>query len=249
MTTNPFTILVGVDFSPSSDRALAQAVRFASRVGGRLEIVHVAPSSLEAPIELYRRGPRDDRALTTAEGALSDCVSWALDEAVPARAHLRMGRAADGMLAVADELTSDLIVVGSHGRGAIGKTFLGSVSDELLRRSARPVLVVPPEAPARAAEVNPASRIDLAWSCSDCGRLLTVELLPDRCPGCGSRPARWSAAAVAEIAADSEGPAAGESVGDETQLETRSVAGAAPVNVSPPGCSGYDVNPELRVRY
>ena len=53
------------------------------------------------------------------------------------------GDAVDEILKTADELNSDIIVLGAHGKGILAHTFLGTVPDKLLRRSRKPVLVVP----------------------------------------------------------------------------------------------------------
>ena len=49
------------------------------------------------------------------------------------------------MCRVAAELKVDVIVVGSHGRGAIARILLGSVSEQVVRHAPCPVLVVRPE--------------------------------------------------------------------------------------------------------
>ena len=63
------------------------------------------------------------------------------------RRHLMQGNAADQITAKAEELKSELLVVGTHTRGAIARWFLGSVVTELLRMSPCPILVcrTPPE--------------------------------------------------------------------------------------------------------
>jgi len=48
----------------------------------------------------------------------------------------------DGIMAVADEVAADLIVIGSHGRNAVQKLLLGSVAGKVVAHSTRPVLVV-----------------------------------------------------------------------------------------------------------
>ena len=54
------------------------------------------------------------------------------------------GDPAESIIAAAEAESADLIVVGSHGRNRVGRAILGSVSDEVVRTSPCPVLVVPP---------------------------------------------------------------------------------------------------------
>jgi nucleotide-binding universal stress UspA family protein len=53
------------------------------------------------------------------------------------------GDAVDEILKTAEKLDSDIIILGAHGKGILTYTFLGSVPQKVLRRSRRPVLVVP----------------------------------------------------------------------------------------------------------
>ena len=61
---------------------------------------------------------------------------------VPVRAVLLTGDAVDEIVAYADSLDADLIVVGSRGLGAVASGMLGSVSQGVLHEARRPVLVV-----------------------------------------------------------------------------------------------------------
>jgi nucleotide-binding universal stress UspA family protein len=72
---------------------------------------------------------------------------WELDRNVRiaggavAGAHLRIGEAAEEVLSLAEELEADLIVVGTRGRGVIGRALMGSVSDSVVRQAPCPVVV------------------------------------------------------------------------------------------------------------
>lgn len=58
-----------------------------------------------------------------------------------AGAHLRVGEVAEEVVGLAEELDVDLIVVGTRGRGVIGRALMGSVSDSVVRHAHCPVVV------------------------------------------------------------------------------------------------------------
>jgi nucleotide-binding universal stress UspA family protein len=53
------------------------------------------------------------------------------------------GFPAEVILSKADELNCDVIIMGTHGKGVIQYTFLGSTSRRVLRRARKPVLIIP----------------------------------------------------------------------------------------------------------
>jgi nucleotide-binding universal stress UspA family protein len=61
---------------------------------------------------------------------------------VPVDEVVEVGDAADVICRVADRLGVDVVIVGSHGRGGLGRLFLGSVSEHVVRHAPCPVLVV-----------------------------------------------------------------------------------------------------------
>ncbi|HUH12760.1 MAG TPA: universal stress protein, partial [Longimicrobiales bacterium] len=98
----------------------------------------------------------DDDDAAHSEGWRSEREEWLREQVRaadvdPATATLRVaeGRPPDRILEAREQTGADLVVVGSHGRGALGRIFLGSVSGAVLRRCPGPVLLVP-EATARA---------------------------------------------------------------------------------------------------
>ncbi len=143
-------ILVAVDFSAPSRRALRAAAALARRTGGLVTIAHVRPSSdLKAAIQedrgdLVRLAPRDLRRGLAAHyekrleavRRLAAGARTLLLEGWPARA-----------IAQTAQRGYDIIVVGSRGRGALRLALLGSTTLEILHRSRVPVLVV--ESPSR----------------------------------------------------------------------------------------------------
>jgi nucleotide-binding universal stress UspA family protein len=81
----------------------------------------------------------EQRARGTLEAAVEKVRSAGADVA---QAHLREGRAAPEIVALAEDIEARLIVIGSRGRGGIRRALMGSVSDSVVRHAHCPVLVV-----------------------------------------------------------------------------------------------------------
>jgi nucleotide-binding universal stress UspA family protein len=133
------TILHPTDFSESAEHAFRIACALARDYDANLIVVHVmAPpvmiggatvvpefnSALERDLRARLYGIRPDDAGVR--------VGYRMAEGDPASAILNVAR----------ESRSDLIVMGTHGRGWVGRLLMGSVAQEVVRKSACPVLTV-----------------------------------------------------------------------------------------------------------
>jgi nucleotide-binding universal stress UspA family protein len=260
MESDRFKILVGIDFSPSSAWALDYAVRLARRLSGELDLMHVFPFTAAGALAELVLAKDDIGQLTLAKDELARARDALVPKELTARVHMRLGDPVGGLLDGAAALGADLIVVGSHGRGAVMRTLLGSVSEKLARRSAVPLVVVPSAERARAAvesesvdaaTVGQVARVEsgewVTWSCDGCGHI-RGRLDETKCHHCGASPAIWNSATLVKGPVDVEAPAVGrETVHDEARPST-CVAGEL-FALAPPGAENTNVNPELRVRY
>lgn len=142
MSSSPKSILVGVDFSHNSDRALQHALLLADRLGATLDLCYVGepPPAIMVPERLLEQ---EVDYLGFYEQQLNTLRAEKVPTRVPCRTHLALGDPTTEMLALVEKLKPEMVVVGSHGRGVILRALLGSVSAELARRSPVPVLVVP----------------------------------------------------------------------------------------------------------
>ena len=135
------SILCAVDFTDACDEALRQGVEEAVRRDAVLDIIHVwCPSDMVVADMSGIAGAFSDPDLPDH---LKHQLE-SLDVPLPAdrvRRHLLQGNSVDQIVNKATELDSQLLVVGTHARGAIARWFLGSVVTELLRRSPCPILV------------------------------------------------------------------------------------------------------------
>lgn len=140
------TILAAIDFSDVTERLVALARELALAHGGTLYLIHVEPP--EPSFVGYEPGPqhvRDQVARDAVqhfkeENALRDQLRA---EGIDAHSLVLQGVVVDTLLAEAEKLSADLLIVGSHGHGAVYHLLLGSVGEGLLMRATCPVLVVP----------------------------------------------------------------------------------------------------------
>ncbi len=124
------TILLATDASRASEAAEEQAIELAARMGSRLVVVSAVSGSPEVRASrLVAVEGIVQRA--RAGGATAEGLTWD-------------GDAGEAIVEAAVAEHADLIVVGTHERGTVGRLFLGSVSDHVVRHARCPVMVVRP---------------------------------------------------------------------------------------------------------
>ena len=139
------TILLATDASSASSAATLHAIDLAARLGAQLVVLTVmstAPRDKD-PHEPRANpaGRRDERTV-----AVQQVVDRARAEGARATSLIWDGEPGEAIVEAADAEAADLIVVGSHERSAVGRFFLGSVSDYVVRHAKAPVMVVRPSA-------------------------------------------------------------------------------------------------------
>jgi nucleotide-binding universal stress UspA family protein len=133
-------ILCPVDFDENALKALDLAAELASQNDAELYLLHVCPT-----VFVPLGGAMIDPAATekSAEQKLTDIAA----EHLAGRRHqvvVTTGDAAERVSTVQSALAIDLIVMGTHGRRAVPRFFLGSVAEQVVREAACPVLTVRP---------------------------------------------------------------------------------------------------------
>ena len=145
-------LLVPVDFSDSSLRALRRAVDLATASEGSLVLVHVVAADYGL-LDIGREEYRDlDRSLQNQ--AANELRAWAdanVPQNVPADLEVRIGRPAEEIVAAASESKADLIVLSTRGLTGLDRYLMGSVAERVTRLAPCPVYLMPPgkESPRR----------------------------------------------------------------------------------------------------
>lgn len=159
MLPNYSNILVATDLTPNSVEAFKHAVMMARRNNAKLHLLHVVPD-VDASVRTYVSTVMGQGSLDKFEKLHEDeareeirtrLEAFAKEELADHPEDLQRvesirvvhGHPAAQILLVADRLDVDVLVMGSHGKGAIEYTFLGSVTERVLRKCRRPVFVIP----------------------------------------------------------------------------------------------------------
>lgn len=143
------TILVPVDFSDRSGRLLATAEETARTRNASLHLLHVVEPALSTsglgmdppvPLEITPNPGMEEKIESELLDKMTADVSA---RGIPCTSAVKFGLPVDEILATVADIGANLIVLGSHGRGALYHLFTGSVVTGVLRRTDCPVLVVP----------------------------------------------------------------------------------------------------------
>jgi nucleotide-binding universal stress UspA family protein len=137
-------ILIATDGSVSGHEAVEFGLELADEQGAWAHVVHVTPTvdvmpysnfGFIAPALPHEFDERDYQPLRKA-------VELAEEKGMRIETKLLKGKPADEIVAYADSIDADLIVVGSRGHGSLTSALIGSVSRGVLREIRRPVLIV-----------------------------------------------------------------------------------------------------------
>ncbi len=142
-------ILVPVDLSDCAARVVEHAVGLARIHDARVLLLHVAPAppGLAGDVEIDPAGNGElvevhDHLRQEAGPRLEPYLSICSRDEVPARGAVVAGEPAAEILDRAQAWQADIIVMGTHGRKGLARLVLGSVSEEVLRRSDAPVMSI-----------------------------------------------------------------------------------------------------------
>jgi nucleotide-binding universal stress UspA family protein len=136
-------ILIAVDGSPPSDEAAEFGVQLAAEQDAAVTFVHVIRPLDVIPMACFGLAEALPHDVTEEDRQpLNEAETIAEQHGVRPTLTLLMGDVVDEIVAYADNLDVDLIVIGSRGHGKMTNALLGSVSRGVLSESRRPVVIV-----------------------------------------------------------------------------------------------------------
>ena len=142
-------LLAAIDFSDTTDLVMAEVEKLAKALSAQVWLIHVVPP--EPDFIGYDPGPQAERdyvaKMRRLEHAEAQEIAGALREkGIEVTALLTQGETAAVILEQAQELQADMIILGTHGHGALYHLLAGSVSKAVIKHAVCPVHIVPSQA-------------------------------------------------------------------------------------------------------
>jgi len=143
-------VVVAFDFSAQGVAVLARAVALVSRAPFHILHFVTVIDPHDGIAAVPREGPVDYRYADTVRDRVFDEVRQAfgtteIPDEIHIFVHTRIGKPPKEILDLAEELGSDLILIGTHGRTGIKHLVMGSTAEHVVREAGCPVLVVRPK--------------------------------------------------------------------------------------------------------
>ena len=139
-------ILVALDGSECSRKALDMAVRLAKEQGARCTVCTVVDVVRAAASMTFATGDLVNQWIATlnedARRIESEAIAKYADSGVAIETKVLEGYPSSSLLDVAKNENADLIVMGSHGRTGLKRLWLGSVAESVVQEATIPILIV-----------------------------------------------------------------------------------------------------------
>lgn len=143
------TIVAAVDFSNATPGVLEAAVKITRAFGSSLHLLHVLEP--EPSYTAYGFTPDEfpaihlfqEEARKRATARLQEVLGKVSGDVPAATVHLAEGSPLHALVDYTGKVGADLVILGSHGHGAVAALLLGSVAEGMVRKAVLPTLVIP----------------------------------------------------------------------------------------------------------
>jgi nucleotide-binding universal stress UspA family protein len=136
------SILCPVDFSEGSERALDFAIELGRNLGAAIHLVHV----YQLPVYPLPEGALAADFIAQTVGELTKALDALVEKKHNEKIETHLivqGVPHREITRIADKLSADLIVMGTHGRTGLTRLLIGSVAERVVRTAKVPVMTVP----------------------------------------------------------------------------------------------------------
>ena len=137
-------ILVPVDGSAFTKRMLAYLAAHDEWLGGahQYTLLHVAPAVPARAAAVLDKSVLQSHYADESEAVFKSIRTFLKKQKIEATFTAKVGHAADNIAAVASKGGFDLVMMGSHGHGALGQLVMGSVTTKVIAHCTTPILIV-----------------------------------------------------------------------------------------------------------
>ena len=152
-------ILYATDLSKNSVYAYRYAMNMAEKYNAEIVILHVIepiPPQVKHYVSIYVNEARWEEKIKTEQEMVIEQIKKRLQEfckresqddprclLLVSRILVQPGHPVEEILKAAEEEACEIIIIGTHGKGFLKQTFLGSVARSVLDRSRKPVFIIP----------------------------------------------------------------------------------------------------------
>lgn len=139
------SILVCIDFSPLTDRLVEKAIALAKPLDATLHLVHVPQYRPDVCryVSLATKSPQTGQRYAKARRDLQALAARIRAAGVQVTERILQGPVSIAIAQAVAHTHADMIIMGSHGQGAVHHLVVGSVAEGVLKRVHKPVLLVP----------------------------------------------------------------------------------------------------------
>lgn len=142
-------IIVPVDLEINTQKLVEFAIHMANRLDGEIIIFHCVEfieltAMGEMALHNFSYDDYNSAMVEHAEKMIQEIVQNSIGKCKKCHGKVVVGDTVDEIVEYAKNLKADMIIIGTHGRQALGKILLGSVADRVLKRVHCPVLVMNP---------------------------------------------------------------------------------------------------------
>jgi universal stress protein A len=143
MPSVPRKILVAIDFSDPSRKALQFAVSMAELYGASLSLIHVVePASFVNDMSNVVLAKSNKEVAADAKLHLIKLAEAEVPSSIPVTSEVLVGKPFNEIARLATKLKTDLVVIATHGYTGLKHVMLGSTAERVVRHAPCPVLVV-----------------------------------------------------------------------------------------------------------
>ncbi|MFC1225893.1 universal stress protein [Pedobacter sp. BG31] len=134
-------ILIAIDDSPAAEHIAGSGYQLACQFGAEVALLSIEDTTIydDDELSLRERDPLIERSSNTLQQYLINKIF----KNVPVSTFIERGKPASVIIELSRSWNADMIVLGTHGRKGLSHLLMGSVAEEVMRNSSKPLVIIP----------------------------------------------------------------------------------------------------------